>query len=72
MNYSTLFFFIDNEIKDLELKNLVTQLNQVKWPDEVDFKGAIHGNLWHFYQISLNKTKMPISFIVCRVLTSAT
>ena len=31
--------------------DLVTQLNEVKWPDEVDFKGAIHGNLWHFYQI---------------------
>jgi hypothetical protein len=35
----------------------VTKINEVKWPDEVDFKGAIHGNLWHFYQISLNKTK---------------
>ena len=45
----------DSVTKLNEVKDLVTKLNEVKWPDEVDFKGAIHGNLWHFYQILLCK-----------------
>ena len=32
----------------------MTRLNAIKWPDETDFKGAIQGNMWHFYQTILS------------------
>ena len=66
----TLDFTVFNLIPISVVDNdLVTQLNEVKWPDEVDFKGAIHGNLWHFFQISLKKTKKTYQFH--RLLTTA-
>ena len=43
----------------------------LEWPQEHDLKGAVLGNLWHFYQIMLHEDNQIIELLVSQTFVSS-